>query len=226
MKKFSDLNLTNLELYDRTLRQAFHLQTSASHKSTWEVLIYAVEQSKLLQKLLGVKAHFVSLRKGNEGEAARIVFHRKVEAHMAYQARTASMEVGEFRFLHRRVKVKMHPTRDDNGQLITPPCPFKYTSLHRELLRLTTSDGRQLIDTIVPILSGPNIGMMALIFRQDAESESIICAIARSPTAWMGHVLSKVMGYSIDECVDPLLKSCDDESRLVWKNTTWDSLGR
>jgi hypothetical protein len=31
------------------------------------------------------------------------------------------------------------------------------------------------------------------------------------------------MGYSIEECVDPLLKSCDDESRLVWKNTTWDS---
>jgi hypothetical protein len=54
--------------------------------------------------------------------------------------------------------------------------------------------------------------MMALIFRQDAESESIICAIARSPTAWMGHVLSKVMGYSIDECVDPLLKPCNDES--------------
>jgi hypothetical protein len=86
MKKFSDLNLTNLELYDRTLRQAFHLQTSASHKSTWEVLIYAVEQSKLLQKLLGVNAHFVALPKGNEGEATRIVFHRKVEAHMAYQA--------------------------------------------------------------------------------------------------------------------------------------------
>jgi hypothetical protein len=67
------------------------------------------------------------------------------------------------------------------------------------------------------------MGMMVVIFRQDAESESIICAIARSPTAWVGHVLSKVMGYSIEDCVDPLLKSCDDESRLVWKDTTWDS---
>jgi hypothetical protein len=217
------MNLTNLEMYDRTLRQAFHLQTSASHKSTWDTLIYAVEQSKLLQKLLGVKAHFVVLPKGNEGEATRIVFHRKVEAHMAYQARTASMEIGEFRFLHRRVKVKMQPVVAEDGTISTPSPPFKYTSLHRELLRLTTSTGRQLIDTAVPIRTGPNIGMMVVIFWQDAESEAIICAIARSPTAWLGHVLSKVNGYSIEECVDPLLKSCDDESRLVWKDTTWDS---
>ena len=223
VKKWADLNLTNLELYDRTLRQAFHLQTSSKHKSTWEILIQAVEQSKILQKLLGVKAHFVSIPMGNVGEASRIVFHRKAEAHMAYQANTASLELGELRFLHRRVKVVMQPIVDENGNEHTPQPPFKYTSLFRELMRLTTSDGRQLIDSIVPIRSGPNSGMVLVVFRQHAESEAIVCAIARSPTAWIGHVCSSVLGYSIEGCVDPLLRSCDEESRLVWKNTKWDA---
>ena len=223
VKKWADLNLTNLEVYDRTLRLAFHLQTSTLHKATWDVLIHAVEQSKILQKLLGAKAHFVVIPMGNVGEASRIVFHRKAEAHMAYQANTASMELGEFRFLQRKVKVVMAPTHDAEGKDVTPPPPFKYTSLHRELMRLTTSDGRQLLDSLIPIRSGPNTGMVMAIFRQHAESEAIICAIARSPTAWLGHVLSSVMGYSIDACVDPLLRSCDDDSRLVWKNTTWDA---
>jgi hypothetical protein len=107
-----------------------------------------VEQSKLLQKLLGVKAHFVSLPKGNKGEATRIVFHRKVEAHMAYQARTASMEVGEFRFLHRRVKVKMQPTKDDKASSSRHPAPSNTppsTENFSDLLLVTVDNSSTLL---------------------------------------------------------------------------------
>jgi hypothetical protein len=181
-------------------------------------ILLAAQQSGIFRTRCCRKAHLIHLPTRGALKGFNDNFDSLIKAHMAYVANTASTEVREITQVHRKSPVEMTPLEDGT----IPRRPYNYTSIHRELTTLVDSDGRQIIDMAVPILSGPNAGMTTIVFRQSQESEDIVMSFARAPAAWMFHVTHTEKGFREDAAIK-LSKSFDAVARGMIPSTTWDS---
>ena len=218
LRLFFDQNpdaVTNLQAYALHLRKAMHLEVAEQDVPNFDVLMVAVEKSRILRKYLHRKTHVIFLR-GGAKDGAKI--NEKIEGHMAIQANSATMEVMDIQDLHRTVQVKMAPLQDGT----VPDAPRKYTSVLRELTSVMSSDGRQLIDSMIPNLSGPDEGSVTVVFRQSPEAEQFVSNMARDPCAFLHHLSLNETGFR-EDMVFSLGRSFTASARGRVPDTKWDS---
>ena len=209
---------TNLEYYSAQLRRAFHIECAVQDVDDMDTVLAAVEATSLLRKRVSSRCTVIFIPRRGDNADNRLSFREKVEAHMAYQAGTGTMEVSDLEDLDRKVQVVMAP--DGNGQKVPPD--YKYTSIRRELTSLMSQDDKQLIDGLVPVTSGPRQGMTTVIFKQVEEAEALVCSLARDPCPFIYHLLTEVKKFRPDMVIT-LCRSCSVVSRGRIPLTTWNS---
>ena len=211
-------SVTKLESYSTSLRRAPHIECPQYASDDMDVILRAVENSRILQNRLGCRTHVLFLDQDRLNKAGKAELHNKIEGHMGWAANVASCEAPEIINLFRKVPVQMAPRSDGTK----PNRPWKFTSVHREITSFMGDDGKQLIQSMAPILSGPKEGYTTLIFRNCEAAEAFAISFSRNPTAFIFHVLTKEKGYREDAVIN-LLKSCDLVARGKVSATTWDS---
>ena len=206
---------SNLEHYSTQLRRAPHIEVSENDVDTMDRLLHAVESSRILRQLLHRKAHVLFL---GAGTANGTKLNEKIEGHMAIQANSATVEISDIQDLHRRVQVVMTPNSDGT----VPPVPRKFTSVHRELTSIMSTDGKQLIDSMIPNLSGPKEGTVTVVFRQSLEAERFVLALARDPPAFVHHLCLSECKFR-EDMVFRLDRSFTLTGRGRILDSTWNS---
>ena len=215
-KKKNDV--TDLEFYAARLRRAGHIECSEHDVASMDLLLSACEVSGILRKYVGRKIHALFFQRDGDKTFDKMSFRIKVEGHMSYQAMTATMDAPDIQDLHRRVQVVMAPLEDGS----IPECPWKYTSLLRELTSFLSSDDKPLIDALVPVLSGPRAGATTVVFKQCEEAESFVTAFVQEPCAFLYYVLTVEKGYR-EDCALSICKSFDIAARGRISASTWNS---
>jgi hypothetical protein len=211
------LGLTNLEAYSTMLRRAPHIEVSQYEEEELSLLLLAAEYSGLLKLYISSKCRLIDLSmKRNTTRPDKLNKHKKVDGHMGYLANTATVEAPSITDLFRKVPVAMEPLEDGS----VPARPFKFTSVHREMTSYESADGLQLIDSMIPVRSGPSEGKTTVVFRQSGDAEQLATAFATDPAPWIFHTCRK-KGYRLDMC-HSLLKSFDHIARSVALETEWD----
>ena len=211
------LGLTNLEAYSTMLRRAPHIEVSQYEEEELSLLLLAAEYSGILKLYISSKCRLIDLSlKRNTTRPDKLNKHKKVDGHMGYLANTATVEAPSITDLFHKVPVAMEPLEDGS----VPVRPVKFTSVYRELTSYESADGLQLIDSMIPVRSGPSEGKTTVVFLQSGDAEQLATAFATDPAPWIFHT-SRKKGYRLDMCYS-LLKSFDHIARSVALETEWD----
>ena len=210
--------VTNLEFYAARLRRAPHIECSERDVPALDLLLAACEVSQILRKFVGRKVHVLYFQREGDFNFDKMAHRAKIEGHMSYQAMSATLPIKDVVDLHRRVQVVMAPLEDGT----VPACPWKYTSVLREMTSFTNSDDRPLIDALIPSGSTTRSSYTTAVFKQCEESESFVTAFSHEPCAFLYYIMTVEKGYR-DDCAISICKSFDIAARGRISSCKWDS---
>eukprot|EP00956_Cyclotella_meneghiniana_P004441 scaffold5449_cov52-Cyclotella_meneghiniana.AAC.9 len=211
----------------------YHIEATEMGWRRLTPLVDIFIRSNDLKRTFGPKAHLLFLPKGRPSISDARMYQAKARIGMGVNLASNLIECSEVYSFDVEVKVKMAEIEEINpedgtptGRMITPPPPYKNTTLRRELAGPMLNN-QPLFYTGVVTAVGSDTGISRLVYPYNpkdpanSERQKRVRHIAGNMAAWWYCYWTHVMGYS-ESTVKRLLNSFYFDRAVMAPDAQWD----
>jgi hypothetical protein len=209
---YQDLGIS---AYEASLKRLVVVECATADLVRMEPVWKDWQETNGMRRALGRKATIINTLIGNVSEGKKLEYIRSCRAHMGYNHHITSIEIDDIITLEYPVYVEMAES--------TMKRPYKVTNLRKEILAMTTANGDDLVQSVIPIGRGSSEGKTTIVFRNAPEYEHMVSKFQAHPAPFFYHYLMNERNYSL-ACTLRIMHAFAPEMRILAVNSTWDKV--